>query len=94
MHDGLANPPNGIGNKTGTAIGVKFPRGLDQPKIAFVNEICHRDAGALVFACDLHHKAQISFNQFLHSLGIALPDATPKIDLFLGGRHRPAADFR
>ena len=60
VHDGLANPPHGIGDETHAALRVEFSGGVQQAEVALVDEVGEGQAVALVFAGHLHDEAQVA----------------------------------
>ncbi len=75
VEDGLAHPPGGVGEELVLALRVEALGRLDQPQVAFGDQVEQVQAHALELARLLHHEAQVALHQHAQALGIAVAAA-------------------
>src|SRR5262245_20807094 len=78
MHNGLPDPPHGVGNELDVLLGIEALSGLDEADVAFVDQIEEGKPAATIFLGDTHDEPQIGFDQPLEGLSIAPLDPLPK----------------
>ena len=92
MSDGLADPPHGVGDELHVPVRIEPPAGLDQPEIAFVNEIEERHAKPPVALGVADDKAEVAFDEPAEGRLVAVSlDPAGKLPLFFG---RQTREFR
>ena len=94
LHHRLANPPHGVADELDVARRIETSRRLNQPEIAFVNEIEKRDAEAAIPFGEAHDEAEVGFDQARHRRLIAVAlNTVPELALFLDGQARQLRDL-
>ena len=84
--DGLADPPSGIGRKTIAEFRIELAHCVDQPQIAFLDQVEQGQATIEIAAGDLDHQAQIAFDHPRPGFGAALLGLAGKENFFFGGQ--------
>ena len=92
LQDGLANPPDGVGDELDPLRLVEFVRGANQTEVALVDQIGERDALILIFLGDGHDEAEVRPNELVETLLVALPDLLGKADFLIARDQRIRAD--
>src|SRR3546814_6792445 len=80
-------------DQTHALIGVEALDRLHQADVAFLDQVAHAQAVALITARYVHHKAQMRKHQLLGRIEVFLiAEASRQRLLLLGGQHRNAVD--
>jgi len=87
VHDGLTNPPHGVGDEARAVFRIELTGSVQQADIALVDEVRERQPISLIFIGHLHHKTQIALDQFAQGLGIAGLDTAAQGNFFGGRGH-------
>jgi hypothetical protein len=88
VHDGLPNPPHGVGDEARAVCRIELAGSMQQADIALVDEVGEWQSIPLIFVGHLHHKTQIALNEFAQSLSIAGLDTAAQSHFFGGRGHR------
>ena len=59
--DGLADPPDGVGDELDALVGVELPGRGEEPDVAFADQIGEREPAVLVFLGDRDDEAEVPF---------------------------------
>jgi hypothetical protein len=93
LENGLANPPDRIGDELDALGLVEFVCGPDQPEVALIDQVRQRDTLVLIFLGDRDHEPQIAPYQLVERLSVSHPDPLGEADLFLLRDQRVLADL-
>ena len=83
LKNGLANPPNRVRDELETTGFVKPLCGLDEPQVAFVDQIRQRQSLVLVLLGHRDHKSEVGFGQLLQCGLVSCLDLAGEFHLFL-----------
>ncbi len=84
MQDGLANPPDRVGNELEAARLVEALGRLDQAVVALVDQVGQAQTLSLVLLGDGDDEAQVGTGELVQRFFVALLDAPCQFDLLLG----------
>ncbi len=93
VHDGLADPPDRVGDELDVAGGIEPFGGLDQADVALLDQILKRQAAPPVFVGDRNHIFQISAHQIVQGFHIAPGDFFSQLGFFFPGQRFDFADL-
>jgi hypothetical protein len=93
LEDGLADPPDGVGDELDALGLVELVRGPDQAEVALVDQVGERDALVLVLLGDRHHEAQVAADQLVQRFLVVDADELGEPDLLFLRDQRIAADL-
>jgi len=92
MCDGLTDPPHGVGDELYVPVRIEPPARLDQPEIAFVNEIEEGHAKPAVALGVADDKSEVAFDEPAERRLIAVGlDAAGQLAFFF---RRQTREFR
>ena len=83
--DGLADPPDSVGDELHALVGIELPGCGKQTQVALADQVAQAHAPVLVFLGDGDDEAQIALDQLLHRLGVAGLDQAGNRGLLLAG---------
>ena len=63
--DALADPPGGIGGEAKPALRIELLDGVDQPEIAFFDQVEQRESAVAVVLGDVDHQPQVVLDHLL-----------------------------
>ena len=89
----LTNPPGSISGKLITLAIIKLLHSLDQPQIAFLDQIEKLHATAHIFFRNADHQTEICLRQALFCLLVAQLHALCQLNFLVRGKQRNLADF-
>ena len=81
LQDGLANPPDGVGDELDLLRLVELLRGADQAEVALVDEVGKGDPLILVPLRDRHDESQIGADERIEGFAIVIADAAGQFRL-------------
>ena len=84
LKDGLAYPPNGVGDEFEAACFVETLCGLNQTHVAFVDEVGKAEALVLVLLGDGDDEAQVGLGEAVEGFLVTGFDALSQTDFLLG----------
>src|SRR5690606_21077715 len=84
LEDGLADPPDGVGDELEPARLVEPLRRLDQPVVPLVDDVGQREPLALVLLRDGDDEAEVGADELVEGRRVALFDPAGELDLLLG----------
>ena len=91
--DGLLDPPGGVGAELAPLIGVEALDGLDQPEVAFADEVHERQPEIIVILGDTDDQSEVRLDHLLAGGFVALEDATCQRGLLFQRQQRRLADL-
>ena len=83
LENRLTNPPHGIGDELETARFVELLGGLDQPEVAFVNQVGEAESLILVLLGDRHDETQVRLGELFERLLVSFLDSLGEFYLLL-----------
>ena len=86
LQDGLADPPDRIGDELELLGLVEALGGPDQSEVALVDEIRHGKALVLVIPADRHHELEVRVDQLVEGPPVPLADAHRQVRLLTQGK--------
>src|SRR5258705_1668407 len=75
VNDGLADPPDRVGDELDVLLGIESLGGLDEPDVPFIDEIEKGQTAAAVLLGEAHHEPEVRLYEPLESLLAPLLDA-------------------
>src|SRR5690606_22469631 len=90
--NGLANPPDRVGNELDPLLGVELSRSSDQPDVPLLDQIRKAHAAFLILLRDRDHEPEVRPYQRLYSILIAAERAVAQLDLLSGRQQIMRAD--
>ncbi len=91
--NGLADPPDGVGDELDALVRIELPRGGEQADIALADQVGEGQPAVLVLLGHRDDEAQVAFHQLLHRLVIAGAHLPRDRDFLLRGEERGLADL-
>ena len=91
--DGLADPPDRVGDELHALVGIELPGGGQQADVALADQVGECHAAVLIFLGDGDDESQVALHQLLHRLLVARADPAGDGDLLLGAEQGRLADF-
>src|SRR4051794_13816888 len=89
----LPNPPDCVGDKLHSAIGIELPRRGHQTHVAFPDQIHEGDPAVLKLLGHRHHEPDVVPSEALLGLHVALERTPSQSRLFLHRKQRNPADL-
>jgi hypothetical protein len=77
------NPVGGVGDEPAFAVRIEARGGLEEPQVALLNDILHRNTPAAVFARDHENEGKARLDQALARPLVARAVALGELALFL-----------
>ena len=93
LQDGLADPPDGVGDELDALGLVELVGGADEAEVALVDQVGERDALVLILLGDRDDEAEVAAHQLVERLAVARADPLGEADLFLLRNQRVLADL-
>ena len=84
--DGLADPPDGVGDELHALVRIELPGSREQPHVALPDQIGQGQAAVLVLLGHRDHEPQVALGQLLHGLLVAGADLTGERNLLRRGQ--------
>ena len=92
-HHRLADPPGGVGREARAAVGLELARGVQQPDVAFLDQVEQGEPAVEIAAGDPDDEPQVGLDEPLLGLGVAGLDAAGQVLLLLRGQQLDPGDL-
>ena len=92
LHDGLPDPPHGVGDEPVAALLVEAVSGLEQPQVALIDEVGQHKALVYIALGNGHDEAQVGPDQGLQGFLVTRVNARRQLDLFFTREELVAID--
>ena len=96
VHDGaldaLADPPGGVGRETEAALRIELLQRVNQPEVAFLDQVQQLQAATDVVLGDIHHQPQVVLDHLLACGEIPLPHQARVAHFLLDAQQLVLAD--